>query len=1454
MQMQINWESFSVYNQDARGIRFKFEDLCRQLFANDYLPEYKYLHSNPSNAGLETDPIYDEKNKRWIGFQAKYFDRDVDYDQIKNSAEKITEHYAGKVDHVYLFSNKPLTLSAKGYVDAVNMLQTSKISLEPITNDAILDLVRKYPYLGLYYFGDHTIAHDWFVTHTANMFDELGERYNRAFNVDIGVNNELSLFVHDQRAAEYINEKKIKLLKRIDNLYVHRDEYRFYLKTIAQTVTELLDVNIETLCDSIKWKENIKSAVAPFLAQYYEARKKLQTQRDEQYIHAYKTKGSKEENTTAYKKYREIDNQIKSIDSLIELPGILEITDRECQLLNGDVLTVFGEAGTGKTQLLAYETKQLIDADRVGLLLVAGIYYTSDPIQEQIMKNFRLDYKLEDLIDILEAIGEKDNFIIPIFIDALNETWNRQLWKFGLLTIIEKIKKSSMVKLVLTYRPEYEKYILPDSVRQGILGGEIITICHRGFENNSISAVREFLNHFNIPFTPLEYFGYEMSNPLFLTLYCKTYNGEEVSLPTLYERLIEHANANIYKTMEKELNGKGYSEGDDILKPLISEIAATLVSQNERFISHRNLCKLEFWSEYGFTPAPFIKQLIKENILHNSIFDDEEKYYFAYDQMNDYYSAKAIFETYSNKTDIRQYLAESILGIKNRKLENSWNIDLFVNICALYAEKFGEECIDIIDSLIDDDDKWSVFSRYIASFQWRNSRSVPVDNFMELLRAYPCKPEDLWAMLIGNSVKVSNPLNADFLHKTLSGYELNRRDYLWTLYINNLTYDDSDRITQLVQIYDRGEKLEIKSEKQVELLLTLFGWLLTSSNRWLRDYTSKAMIEILKDHFMLCHLILQKFESVNDPYVIQRLYGIVFGACSKKKGAEFDDYKALAEYVYNAIFNKEIVYPDILLRDYARMILERFLYENPDYKGIINYSKIIPPYNSDPIPEIEDQHYLEKDYDGAIFWLMHSMRFEGMGMYGDFGRYVFQSALRNFDVEDKKLFNYAVYFILNELKYSEEYFGEHDKHCGSSSRHLTRKTERIGKKYQWITMYNVLARVSDHCKMIDKYSFRETVEIPYEGGWDPYVRDFDPTLNQNFMVCANAPAFKYLDNFIAAAIDENAHTDITCAEQQKSWLESEGVFHQSLKETLLLNDENGTEWVTLSAYLGTGTEDLDTEKLLVWSWLYAYFVTPEQKELLVNCADKGLHVITHETASYNETYSVFNREYPWAPSCRAFKEFAWVETKIKTDKKAQVIETIRVQDISSIENFIKKFGCLCESSNELDEISEELENEKLEENDTEDAEMEIPEISYKKVIREVEVEKEIGKILHATSNLMWEEEYDATKETSISWNVPCAMLIETLQLRQLEADGFYYDRDGKLAAFDVDLTQKHNCVVVRKDLLNDFLRKNGLELIWLVDSGKEIHASDRTISQWSEWEAVFTYNNNSIHGSIHRMS
>lgn len=73
---QITWERFITSNHDARGVRYKFEDLSRQLFTYEFLSQNnvcKYVHSNPNNPGIESEPILDEVNNRYIGYQAKFF-------------------------------------------------------------------------------------------------------------------------------------------------------------------------------------------------------------------------------------------------------------------------------------------------------------------------------------------------------------------------------------------------------------------------------------------------------------------------------------------------------------------------------------------------------------------------------------------------------------------------------------------------------------------------------------------------------------------------------------------------------------------------------------------------------------------------------------------------------------------------------------------------------------------------------------------------------------------------------------------------------------------------------------------------------------------------------------------------------------------------------------------------------------------------------------------------------------------------------------------------------------------------------------------------------------------------------------------------------------------------------------------------------------------------------------
>ena len=64
----------------------------------------------------------------------------------------------------------------------------------------------------MYFFGALSLDLEWFTRHNEQMFDLLRERFNRQFNVETESSDELSLFVHDNNAAAYLNAKKSQLL------------------------------------------------------------------------------------------------------------------------------------------------------------------------------------------------------------------------------------------------------------------------------------------------------------------------------------------------------------------------------------------------------------------------------------------------------------------------------------------------------------------------------------------------------------------------------------------------------------------------------------------------------------------------------------------------------------------------------------------------------------------------------------------------------------------------------------------------------------------------------------------------------------------------------------------------------------------------------------------------------------------------------------------------------------------------------------------------------------------------------------------------------------------------------------------------------------------------------------------------------------------------------------------
>lgn len=75
----------------------------------------------------------------------------------------------------------------------------------------------------------------------------------------------------------------------------------------------------------------------------------------------------------------------------------------------------------------------------------------------------------------------------------------------------------------------------------------------------------------------------------------------------------------------------------------------------------------------------------------------------------------------------------------------------------------------------------------------------------------------------------------------------------------------------------------------------------------------------------------------------------------------------------------------------------------------------------------------------------------------------------------------------------------------------------------------------------------------------------------------------------------------------------------------------------------------------------------------------------------------------------------------------------------------------------------------------------------------------LGRILNATQDLLWEEEFDASKEDALSYFHPCAEIINTLGLKQKKYDGYYYNESDVLTAFDTDLTKQKAGLIIRKE-------------------------------------------------------
>jgi hypothetical protein len=347
--------------------------------------------------------------------------------------------------------------------------------------------------------------------------------------------------------------------------------------------------------------------------------------------------------------------------------------------------------------------------------------------------------------------------------------------------------------------------------------------------------------------------------------------------------------------------------------------------------------------------------------------------------------------------------------------------------------------------------------------------------------------------------------NADRLHKYLMQFTLADRDSIWTIYLHDQYHQETAMFRLIDWARLEEDKLYLSSASRL-LAAKALAWLFTSTNIAFRDSATKALVVLLENNISTITELLAEFKNVNDPYVFERIFAAAYGAVLRSD--KLEGLMGLSKHIVETIFRDEEVYPNVLVRDYARNIVEYAHCKR--CVSLEDISIIRPPYRSSfpsSFPTNDEIDAYKYDYNSEGFkdylWgqnsILSSMVTEhgrGTCSYGDFGRYTFQSALYGWpDFDPNDLSNYACKLIFKEYGYDVEKHGEFDRHASSGDRHKNRK-ERIGKKYQWIALYEVLARISDNYKIVDESTHwgEDKQYVWYQGTWEPFVRNIDPTV------------------------------------------------------------------------------------------------------------------------------------------------------------------------------------------------------------------------------------------------------------------------------------------------------------------------------------------------------------------------
>lgn len=1048
-------------------------------------------------------------------------------------------------------------------------------------------------------------------------FQNLGVRYNREFNVDVELTELLQKFLLTGSSIEDIK-----------NIF---DKIGCEIRNLSDTNENNLLAKVNYLKNNISDIDNLDCTLL---------KSELDKFQEEVYKFINEKYGS---HTNEYYNSKEKGyyNNLQRYNTELEVYR---------EVLKSSTLIVTGQAGIGKSHSVTHFCNEFFAKNNKICILILGqnLNSTEDPIK-MIESYLNIPNTLQSFLDELNMIGKYSKTIIPFVIDAINEGMYSEVWKNSFLGIVHLFEKYKWIKLVISIRSTYINKCLPKDYNKI---NSVMTIEHRGFENNSIEAVRQFFEYYEVPIPTFPILYSKYYNPLFLQTLCKTLKkigNYKITEYSSFSKVFEdYINAVELEVAEKI----GYFSSLKIIRKITDEISKFSLEHNRIYgieMSEFYTIVISIAKQFDINSNKLIQLLFEEGLFYREIHrgDDKEYVQFAYERYHNILAAQYILREINSKEDIVISIRQGILKEFIERPYDGITEELFI----LIPDRYSIELISVLTELQAKDN----IENYLNSLFWRNKSNICVESTKEIINEFVMPYEYYYKIFIEQLLILSpieqHPLNILFLQMHLKKMTMSQRDGLISEILYN-GYSINSTLNNLVSFcYSKGiNECSMESKK---LIVYMLSWSLLTSNIKYRNVAIKAMVNLLQNNISLMNSLIDNFKDINDSYIKEGIYCSIYGAILRNHIYNEKEVQNLIKIIYDDIFNHDEVYPNILVRDYAREVIEYFKYLGIDIK--IDVQSVRPPYKSKwykSIPTEDEIKSFYVDYEkcsdtrmyaaNEIISSMATNTGKSHMMYGDFGRYVFEGwvDLWSHEFTKQDLSNIATRTIFTTMEYDANIHGGFDRLVKSYNRH-SNKCERIGKKYQRIASYELLARLSDNFKsgkleyVYDDYKNRKKVlnEIQYEGPWQIGIRQIDPSiLNHNYKKVEK----NYIEHVLKTSNIDN-----------EEWASKDSI--EPSEEDILFFEKDNEEYVILEMYNTWKLNEITSNKENKQYYVKAIALLVDKEELNEMMYDEDIKEYARNSHNF-ETYQVYAREYPWGQSYKYLKNKYELELECGVDK------------------------------------------------------------------------------------------------------------------------------------------------------------------------------------------------------------